>query len=51
MAWLIEQNKITFNNSLGNPVTQYNKAVTIWRKEPGGSWKNVVDTWNALPPQ
>lgn len=49
MAYMIEQNKITVNDSLGNPVTTYNKGVTIWRKEPDGSWKSVVDIWNEDP--
>ena len=49
MAYMIEQNQIRVNDSLGNPITQYNKAVTIWRKEADGSWKNVVDMWNAEP--
>lgn len=51
MAYLLEQNQITVNDSLGKPVTEYNKSVTIWRKEANGSWKNVVDTWNADPSQ
>jgi ketosteroid isomerase-like protein len=49
MAYLIEQNQITVNDSLGRPVTEHNKSVTIWRKEAGGTWKNVVDIWNASP--
>lgn len=49
MAYMIEQNQITVNDSLGNPITEYNKGVTIWRKEADGSWKNVVDMWNAEP--
>lgn len=49
MAYLIERNAMTVNDSLGNPLTQYNKAVTIWQKQPDGSWKNVVDMWNADP--
>jgi ketosteroid isomerase-like protein len=51
MAYMIEQNKITVNDSTGHPVTEYNKSVTIWRKEADGSWKNVVDMWNAGPYQ
>ena len=38
-----------FNDSLGQPKTEYNKGVTVWRKEADGSWKNVVDIWNADP--
>ena len=49
MAYLIEQNQITMNDSLGKPITEYNKGVTVWRKEADGSWKNVVDIWNADP--
>ena len=51
LAYLLEENQITVNDSLGKPITQYNKALTVWRKEPGGSWKNVVDMWNAKPAQ
>lgn len=51
MAYLIEQNKITMNDSLGNAVTEFNKSVTIWRKDADGSWKNIVDMWNADPSQ
>ena len=49
MAYLIEQNKITVTDSSGKPITEYNKAVTIWRKETDGTWKNIVDTWNSEP--
>jgi ketosteroid isomerase-like protein len=51
MAYLIEQNQITVNDSLGHPLTEFNKSVTIWRKEVDGSWKNIVDMWNADPSQ
>lgn len=49
MAYMLEQNKITYNDSLGDPVTEFNRSVTIWKKDADGSWKNVVDTWNADP--
>ncbi len=49
MAYLIEVNQVSFHDSTGNTITEYNKAVTVWRKEPDGSWKNVVDTYNAMP--
>jgi ketosteroid isomerase-like protein len=51
MAYMIEQNQVTVNDSLGKPVTEFNKAVTVWRKEADGSWKNIVDMWNAGPSQ
>ena len=49
MAYLIEETQITMNDSLGKPSTTFNKAVTVWRKEADGTWKNVVDMWNANP--
>lgn len=49
LAYLIESNYFSIHDSLGNPVRTYNNAVTIWKKQADGSWKNVVDTWNADP--
>ena len=43
MAYLIEDAQISFTNSTGKTITQNNKAVSIWRKQTDGSWKNVVD--------
>ncbi len=51
IAYLIEQNQITMKDSVGNTIKEINKAVTIWRKEPDGSWKNIVDMWNGNSPQ
>jgi len=50
MAWMEEENQITMNDSVGKPFTLHNRAVTIWRKDSKGDWKNVMDIWNA-PPQ
>ena len=47
MAYMIEQNQITINDTLGNPITEFNKSVTVWRKETDGPWKNIIDIWNA----
>ena len=50
LAYMIERNTITVNDSLGNPVTSHGKVVTVWRKDAEGTWKNVVDMWNEAPP-
>ena len=50
MAYMIERNVTSVHDTLGNPVTTYGKAVTVWRKDEDGSWKNVVDMWNGAPP-
>jgi len=51
MAYMVEQNQITVNDSLGHPITQYNKGVTVWKKQADGSWKDVIDIFNSNPPQ
>lgn len=43
MAYLIENSQVSYSDSTGKLVTQYSKAVSIWRKQSDGTWKNVVD--------
>lgn len=43
IAYLVEESQVTFTDSTGTPVTLRNNAVTIWKKQSDGSWKNVVD--------
>lgn len=43
MAYLIENSQISYMDSTGKPITTNNKAVSIWRKQADGSWKNAVD--------
>lgn len=43
MAYLIEDSQVSFSDSTGKLMTMQNKAVSIWRKDANGSWKNVVD--------
>lgn len=44
MGYLIEENQLTFNNdSTGKPMTLHERAVTIWKKDSNGNWKNVVE--------
>jgi ketosteroid isomerase-like protein len=49
MGYLVESNRITFNDASGVLKTQYGKGVTVWRKQADGAWKCVVDTWNNSP--
>lgn len=50
LAYMIERNVTTMNDSTGAPITIHGKGVTVWRKDAEGNWKNVVDTWNEAPP-
>ena len=51
MAYMIENSQVSFTDSTGKPATLKNKAVSIWRKQPDGSWKNVVDISTPDPTQ
>ena len=49
MGYLVENTVASVTGPDGKPVTQRYRGVTIWRKQPDGSWKNVVDMANAPP--
>jgi ketosteroid isomerase-like protein len=50
LGYLVENTKMTMTDSLGQEQAMHFKAVTIWKKQPDGTWKNVVDVMSALPP-
>jgi len=43
MAYMVEKNKLTYNDSIGNPIITTGRVVTVWKKNNNGEWKNVVD--------
>ena len=47
MGYLLERTHMSMTGPEGVPVTDTMQAVTVWRKAPDGSWKNVVDA--AIP--
>jgi ketosteroid isomerase-like protein len=49
LAYATGKNQSTFNDPQGKQVTVYGKGVTVWRKEPSGVWKCVIDIWNEDP--
>ena len=49
LAYGIGTNRVSFTGPDGKPVTVEGKAVTVWRKDPTGGWKCVVDIWNDVP--
>ena len=49
MGYVIERNQFTMQDSTGAVVTESNKTVTVWRRQADGTWKNVIDMWNADP--
>ena len=51
MAYMIENSQVSITDSTGKPVILRNKSVSIWRKQPDGSWKNAVDISTPDPTQ
>jgi uncharacterized protein (TIGR02246 family) len=49
LAYAIGTNRVTFRSPDGKQMTVEGKAVTVWRREKGGSWKCIVDIWNDTP--
>jgi ketosteroid isomerase-like protein len=43
MAYSTGTNKVTFKTPDGKLLTTNNNAVVIWKKQPDGSWKSVMD--------
>lgn len=49
MGYIVEQSRVTLPDAQGRPVVHQFRAVSIWRKEVGQDWRNVVDISNAPP--
>ncbi len=50
LAYAVGSYEFTLSDPEGNPVTDRGKYVTVWKKQPDGSWKAVVDIWNSDGP-
>jgi uncharacterized protein (TIGR02246 family) len=49
LAYSTGTNQITFNNTEGKTVVANNRAVVVWKKQPDGSWKCIVDMMSPAP--
>jgi len=49
MAYGLGTNVVTVNDPQGRLITERGRGVTVWRKGKDGSWRCVVDVWNAGP--
>lgn len=47
LAYMFSTNLVTMNAPGGQPFTTEGRAVTIWRREPDGTWRCAVDIWNS----
>ena len=52
IAYTLGTYQLTLNDANGKPTVDRGKYVTIWRKQPDGGWKSIVDAFNTdLPAQ
>ena len=50
MAYMRSKNEVTVPGPAGAPMTLRGRALTVWRRDPDGQWRCVVDIWNDEPP-
>ncbi|AXT63356.1 hypothetical protein D1816_24440 [Aquimarina sp. AD10] len=49
LGYTIDKMLVNFDDTDGNTVNQFEKVVSIWKKDKNGEWKMAVDIWNADP--
>jgi len=49
LAYATGTNRTTLNDAQGKQIEIHGKGVTVWRKDPSGAWKCIIDIWNDNP--
>jgi ketosteroid isomerase-like protein len=49
LGYTTGENSVTVPGPDGRLVTVVGRYATIWRREPTGEWRCVVDIWNSGP--
>lgn len=49
MGYILERSTVTEPGANGGPVIHRMRAITVWRKDATGAWRNVADMSNAEP--
>ena len=50
LAYLVGKTSITVSDADGRPKTSRARLLNVWRKDPDGIWRCVVDMWVDEPP-
>jgi ketosteroid isomerase-like protein len=50
LAYLVGTTDMTASDAAGHPVTTHARLLNVWRKDPDGVWRCVVDVWVDAPP-
>ena len=45
LAYLVGTTNITTYDASGHPVTNHARLINVWRKDPDGVWRCIVDAW------
>jgi ketosteroid isomerase-like protein len=45
LAYLVGATDMTATDGSGHPVTTHARLVNVWRKDPDGVWRCVLDVW------
>jgi ketosteroid isomerase-like protein len=45
LAYLVGTTNITTYDGSGHPVTNHARLINVWRKDPDGVWRCIVDAW------
>lgn len=48
VAWERASSSYTFPDSTGAAQTTAAKGIEIWRRDPDGTWRCIVDIWNGM---
>ncbi|WP_430905776.1 YybH family protein [Maribacter sp. 2-571] len=49
LGYTIDKMLVSFEDENGSTVKQFEKVVSIWKKNEEGVWKMAVDVWNTDP--
>lgn len=49
LGYTTGRNQITMPDDSGNLRTESGRGVTVWRRDPDGEWRCVIDIWNVGP--
>ena len=50
MAYSTGSNQFTYRTPDNKVVTEKNHGIVVWKKQPDGAWKALIDIWNAAAP-
>ncbi len=50
LAYMRATNETTLTGPGGNLISVPGRGISVWRRDPDGQWRCVIDIWNEPPP-